>query len=266
MSDRWAEGDKYEPYIGRWSRLVAREFVSWLSLPPSLRWVDVGCGTGALTDAILSNASPERVDSLDASETFLSHAKQRIVDPRVHFRISDARELPLADVSSDAAVSGLVLNFVPQPERMLKEMVRVVRPGGVIALYVWDYAGEMQLIRHFWDAAVELEPSAIDQHEGRRFPICKLDALETLFGAAGLGSVETRAIDVPTVFRDFDDYWQPFLGATGPAPGYLMALDESKRDALREALRKRLARSTAPDGTIALVARALAVRASKYRV
>lgn len=128
-------------------------------------------------------------------------------------------------------VSGLVLNFLPSPERAVAEMVRVTRPGGVVAAYVWDYAGRMGLIRHFWDGAVALDPGARERDEGRRFPLCDPDRLDALFRTAGLGLVASRAIDVPTAFRDFDDYWQPFLGGQGPAPGYAMGLDEGRRAA-----------------------------------
>ena len=118
----------------------------------------------------------------------------------------------------DAAVSGLVLNFVPQPGQMVSEMSRTARKGGMVALFVWDYAGRMQLMRHFWNAAAALDPSAVDLDEGRRFPICDPARLSDLFRGAGLHRVETRAIDIPTDFKDFDDYWLPFFGGQGPAP------------------------------------------------
>jgi SAM-dependent methyltransferase len=158
-------------------------------------------------------------------------------------------------------VSGLVLKFLPSPERAVAEMVRVTRPGGVVAAYVWDYAGRMGLIRHFWDGAVALDPGARERDEGRRFPLCDPDRLDALFRTAGLGLVASRAIDVPTAFRDFDDYWQPFLGGQGPAPGYAMGLDEGRRAAPRDHIRSRLPIS--PDGSIHLVARAWAVRGTR---
>ncbi len=155
-------------------------------------------------------------------------------------------------------VSGLVLNFVPEPERAVSEMSRVARPGGIVAAYVWDYAEDMRMMRHFWDAAVELDPSARELDEGRRFPLCKPQPLIDLFRKAGLGGVEARAIDVPTVFRDFDDYWSPFLGGQAPAPGYAMSLNEERRAALRERIRARLPMNSR--GEHHLTARAWAVR------
>ena len=142
----------------------------------------------------------------------------------MRFEAGDAQALPLADSAVDVAVSGLVLNFVPDPARALGEMARVVRPGGAVALYVWDYAGEMQLMRRFWDAATALDPSAEELDEGVRFPICRPEPLAALFADAGLEAVATRPIEVATVFADFDDYWSPFLGGQGPAPGYCMSL------------------------------------------
>ena len=154
-------------------------------------------------------------------------------DPRAAFGIADARSLPLQDATVDAVVSGLMLNFVPQPDIAITEMVRVVRPGGVVAAYVWDYREGMQLIRRFWDVAATLDSDAVELDEGRRFPVCEPSALRALFERAGLLDVETFAIEVPTRFRDFDDYWTPFLGRQGPAPGYVGRLDERQRHALQ---------------------------------
>jgi hypothetical protein len=154
-----------------------------------------------------------------------------------------------------------VLNFVPQPEKMVAEMVRVVTRAGMVALYVWDYAGKMQLMRHFWNAAIALNPAAHDLDEGRRFPICKPDALKELFHQAGLNQVETCPLEVETHFKDFDDYWNPFLGGQAPAPGYCMSLSEERRAQLRERIRASL--PFALDGSIPLVARAWGVKGLK---
>jgi ubiquinone/menaquinone biosynthesis C-methylase UbiE len=256
--DTWESGDAYEPYVGRWSRLVAREFLAWLALPVGGRWLDIGCGTGALTRTILEGAAPSRILGMDRSDGYATYARSRIPDGRAAFVVGDAEALPVAQAMFDAAVSGLVLNFVPQPERMVAEMARILRPGGTAALFVWDYAGEMQLMRHFWDAATMLDAAAAEKDEGRRFPICKPEALARLLTDAGFDAVATRAVDVATLFRDFDDYWSPFLGGQGPAPGYAMSLPEERRAALRERIRAAL--PVAADGTISLIARAWAVR------
>ncbi len=137
-------------------------------------------------------------------------------------------------------------------------MTRVTRTGGTVAAYVWDYAGKMELMRHFWDAAVALDPDAAALDEGLRFPICNSDALRRSFEQASLTDVTVTSIDVETRFRDFDDYWNPFLGGQGPAPTYCMSLDKTSRAALRDAIRQQL--PIEDDGSIPLIARAWAIR------
>ena len=258
----WALGSQYEQYVGRWSRRVAVEFLCWLERPPQLTWADIGCGTGALSSAVLERMSPRRVIGADPSAGFIAHARSNTVDSRVRFDVADARALPFADEEFDVAVSGLVLNFVPEPAVAVREMARIVRSGGTVAAYVWDYAGRMDLMRYFWDAAVALSPGAAELDEGRRFPLCQPDALRALFSEAGLSDVRTTAIDVPTRFQSFDDYWRPFLGGQGPAPSYAVSLADDDRDALRDRIVEALPRSA--DGSIDLIARAWAVRGALH--
>jgi SAM-dependent methyltransferase len=257
----WADGSVYEPYIGRWSRLVAAKFLTWLDIAPDGRWLDVGCGTGAVTDAVLTHAAPTGVVGVDASEGFVAHAGAHVTDARARFEVASATALPFGAGEFDAAVSGLVLNFIPSPSEAVAEMARVTRPGGTVAAYIWDYAGDMQFLRHFWHAAGEVDPRARELDEGARFPICRPEPLRALFVRAGLADVTVVPVDVPTVFHDFDDLWNPFLGGQAPAPAYVMSLSEPDRDALRERLRARL--PIAPDGTIGLIARAWAVRGTR---
>ncbi|MCI3950660.1 MAG: methyltransferase [Burkholderiales bacterium] len=263
QEDTWAAGKLYEPYVGRWSRLVACEFLAWLRAQRLLDWLDVGCGTGALTETVLRETSPRSIKGLDPSTAFIEHARAHIADARASFDVADARALPISDGQFDAAVAGLVINFVPDPLLAVQEMARVVRPGGVVAGYVWDYADKMELMRYFWDAAVALDPAAHALHEGRRFSLCRPQPLEELFTRAGLHEVDVRPIDVPTRFADFDDYWTPFLGGQGPAPGYAMSLSEERRRALRDRIRSAL--PVASNGSIDLIARAWAVRGQRPR-
>jgi SAM-dependent methyltransferase len=257
MHDVWAAGDAYESYVGRWSRRVAAPFLAWLGVGAGRRWLDVGCGTGALTATVLAVADPAEVTGVDPAGSFVAHARATITDPRARFETGDARSLPLPDSRFDAVISGLVLNFVPEPDRAVAELSRVAAAGGRVAAYVWDYAEGMALMRYFWDAAAALDPAAAELDEGRRFPLCRPEPLAALWTAAGLGAVEVRPIEVPTVFTGFDDYWTPFLGGQGPAPGYTMSLPEDRRAALRDLVRDRL--PTAADGSIPLTARAWAV-------
>ena len=257
MSDNWESGDPYERYVGRWSRRVAPEFLAWLSIPPGQRWLDVGCGTGALCAAIADHCSPSSVSAVEPSAGFLKTARARH-GHHVTFQQGSAPDIPLADSSIDVTVCGLVLNFIPDGRAGLATMARVTRPAGTIAAYVWDYSGKMALMRVFWDAAVELNPAAAKLDEGFRFPLCRPEALTALFESAGLTHVATSAIDIETPFDGFDDYWSPFLGGSGPAPAYAMSLDEPARMQLRERIRERLPMRA--DGSLQLMARAWAVR------
>jgi SAM-dependent methyltransferase len=244
--------------VGRWSRRIAEVFVPWLDAPAGRRWLDVGCGTGVLTAVVLAVADPAEVIGVDTSEDFLATAGAQITDSRLAFQVGDARSLPLPDNRFESVVSGLALNFVPDTSRAVAEIARVAAPGGYVAAYVWDYAEGMTMMRYFWDAAVTVDPAAAELDEGQRFPLCRPEPIGELWTKAGLDDVTVRAIDVPTVFADFDDYWQPFLGGQGPAPGYAMALTEERRRALRDLLRVRL--PARPDGSISLTARAWAVK------
>jgi SAM-dependent methyltransferase len=256
--DAWDDGAAYEPYIGRWSRLVAAHFLQWLAVPAGGAWLDVGCGTGALSEAILSRADPHLLTGCDRSRGFVEFVRAHVPDKRARFVVAELSDLPQVDGGFDAVVSGLVINFLPDPLSALRAMAARVRGGGVVAGYVWDYAERMQLIRLFWDAAVALDPAARDRDEGVRFPLCQPDALSGLWEQAGLADVRVAPVEVPTVFRSFDDYWQPFVGGVGPAPGYACGLPPEQLIRLREAVRARL--PTAKDGSIPLVARAWAAR------
>jgi SAM-dependent methyltransferase len=259
VADAWEEGSPYERYVGRWSRRVAPLFLSWLSRPAGSRWLDVGCGTGALSAAILDRCSPASVQGVEPSEDFLETARGNLAG-RAALHAGRAAAIPLDDASVDVVVSGLVLNFVPDPQAALREMARVTIPGGAIAAYVWDYGSGMELIRHFWDAAVALDAGAESLDEGVRFPLCRSESLRRLFEDAGLGDVQAQAIDIATPFATFDDYWRPFLGGQGPAPAYVRSLDEPARARLRDRIRGHLPISA--DGSISLTARAWAVRAT----
>jgi len=256
--ETWESGSPYERYVGRWSRRVAREFLAWLGAPAGQIWGDVGCGTGALAESILTLAEPSALLAIDQSVGFIAEAQRTITNPRVRFEVASATALPWANAACHMTVAGLVLNFVPDAAAVVQEMVRVTRPQGRVAAYVWDYGGGMQMMRHFWDAAIEVSPAdaALDQAE--RFPLCQPAPLQLLFENAGLHTVAVRAIEIPTVFRDFEDYWIPFLGKQGAAPTYLATLDSAQRDQIRAMLRARL--TPVVDGSITLSARAWAVQ------
>ena len=256
--ENWRSGGPYEQYVGRWSRKVAKDFLAWLNVSPGQTWGDVGCGTGALVDAILSGFDPKSIVAIDRSEGFVAEARRTIDDARVRFEIGDATVLPWSSRSVDVTVSGLVLNFVSDHRATVREMMRVTKSGGRVAAYVWDYARGMEMIRHFWDVAILVSPhdSQLDQVE--RSPICQPEPLQALFRDLGLNEVSCRAIEIPMVFRDFAEFWNPFLGKQGAAPTYLASVDDETRARIRALLQSRLI--PAADGTIAMTARAWAVQ------
>jgi SAM-dependent methyltransferase len=198
IDSKWDSGGAYEHYVGRWSRLVARQFVDWLALTPVSHWLDVGYGTGALAQTALEIVEPGEVAGIDPSAAYVTSADALIGrDPRARFEIGDAKALRIPAATFDAAVSGLVLNFVARAELVAEEMARVARPGGIVGAYVGDYDEGMQMMRHFWEAAGALDPKARDLDEGRRFGLCEPEPLSRLFRSAGLEDVEVRAIEVP---------------------------------------------------------------------
>lgn len=257
----WASGAAYDPYMGRWSRCVATEFVVWLDVPPESRWLDVGCGTGALSQTILDVAFPKQVVGVDLSQGYLAYARHNISDERLSLRLSDAQALPPDLGQYDVVVAGLALNFMPEPHKALNAMARAARAGGVVAVYVWDYADKMQLLRYFWDAAIMLDPQVSGLDEGRRSPLCNPASLTHLFKNSGLGDVESRPIDIAARFTNFDDYWSPFLGGQGTVASYAMSLSEEGRRELRELIRARL--PVAPDGSIEMTIRAWAAKSRR---
>lgn len=257
-STLWSSGDAYERYMGRWSRRIAPHFVSWLPVEANADWLDLGCGTGGLTDAVLRGAEPSRIVGVDSADAFVAVAREHVSDPRAKFMVGDATSVPEPSGSFDAVVCGLVLNFLPDKEAALREMIRLVRPGGIVALYVWDYAGHMQIMRHIFDAAAAFDTRAAEFDDGRKAPICRPGPLRDLLTRTGLSEVEVRPIDIAAAFESFDDYWTPFLGGTGSAPKYVASLDEGSRERLRQAVRSRL--PTGPDGEILLAVRAWAAK------
>jgi SAM-dependent methyltransferase len=257
-NDKWAAGATYEDFMGRWSRLLAPRFVSWLGVRPIAHWLDVGCGTGALSDAICAGAHPASVVACDSSESFVEYARQRQVDRQISFVVAAVGRLPTRDGGFDSVTSAFALNFFPAPEAAIEEMRRIAAKDGLVSACVWDYAGRMEFLRRFWDAAAAVDPNASVLDEGRRFPICRPDALEMLFRRAGLGRVVCESIEIQTRFPGFTEFWTPFLGGTGPAPSYVATLEPRQREALAEYLSSSLPRES--DGSICLVARAWVVR------
>lgn len=248
--EAWQSGTLYEGYMGRWSRLVAPLFLAWLNPAPGLRWLDVGCGTGNLTRAILACCQPQHVFGVDRSQSFVGFASSAAADPRAGFFVGDALAIPLDSGACDAAVSGLVLNFVSDPAAAIAEMKRVLRPGGRVAVFVWDYAEGMEWLRFFWDAARAVNvAAAAGMDQGERYAICRPDALMLLLAQAGLVEIRVEAVDVAAHFADFADYWGPLAaGGPYPAPTYLASRPSAEQEAIRTHLQTHL--PFQPDGSI----------------
>jgi len=256
--DKWTSGAEYDRWMGRWSRLVAGEFLSWLASPPGLRYVDVCCGSGMLTEAIVERLAPSHVQGIDASPEQIQFARTERGRPNVDFQVGDALQLPFAAATFGVAVCGLGLNFIPEPERALREMRRVTVPHGSVAVYVWDYEEGARFLREFWDAAAAVDGEAPAHDQARRFLLCNPGPLQQLFERAGLKDVELVALSITTRFASFDDYWQPLLTGQGSAPNYLATRNESTRNAIHDRLRKSL--PTDSQGAISLPAKAWAIR------
>jgi SAM-dependent methyltransferase len=257
-SDRWLMGDSYEAFMGRWSRQIAPHFLDWLALATGLSWLDVGCGTGALSQAICIGFQPSSIVGCDPSAAFVSFAQEAVSDCSATFVVADSDNLPSYEGGFDAIVSGLVLNFLPQPLKAVQSMRASLRPGGTLAAYVWDYAQGMEFLRIFWEEASALDPSARQLDEAGRFPICHPDRLVDLFTRAGMEGTATVSLQVDTIFQDFQDFWSPFLAGTGPAPSYVASLAAQAQGRLAARLRTRLISS--PGAKLHLTARAFAIR------
>lgn len=208
----FADSDAYEVSMGRRSRINGELFLQWLSLPNGLRWLDVGCGTGALSAVILNSCAPERITGIDPSEAQVDGANERIKNAEASFRVADATDLPFDSGDYDVAVASYVLNFVPDPQKMISEMTRVVRPGGTVAVTVFDYVGEGDPGRHFWAAIQARNPSLYEENfEKRGWNITRPETMRSIFEDAGLTDVEAYAIQSEDVFDGFGSYWTTWV-------------------------------------------------------
>jgi ubiquinone/menaquinone biosynthesis C-methylase UbiE len=242
----------YDRFVGRYSPGLARAMCEAAGVRPGQRALDVGCGSGALVERLASILGPENVAGVDPSEPFVDAARARV--PGARIEVGSAESLPFEDGEFDATLSQLVVNFLTDPDQGLREMTRVTRPGGVVAGCVWDYAGEMTMLRTFWDAAAALDPEqAAPVMESHTMRFATPDELAKLWRRAGLEAVEVSPLVVEAAYDDFDDLWAPFPTGVGPAGAYAASLEPEAQARLREELARRLG---SPEGAFTLSARA----------
>lgn len=251
---QWTNAQAYERFMGRWSRMAGHQFLNWLCLPVGLRWLEVGCGTGAFSQAIMVASRPQELICLDPSEELLSEARGRLSDKQIIVMPGDAMSLPFGEPAFDVAVSGLVLNFVPDEKRMVSEMKRVVRNGGMIASYVWDFHGGRSVAQHIGQALGERDPRYTDAaNAAQRVEGTSLTALQHLFEDEGLMSVGTTSADVKICFGSFEEYWLANTTFSSSHARQLAALTSSDSAEVRDRVRASLPQSR--DGRVEYSAR-----------
>lgn len=254
----FSNSDAYDRLMGRWSRRLAPLFTQFARLEDGQTVLDLGCGTGQLSAVVAACSPTSAVTGVDRSPEYVTAARNRVPGPRARFEVGDAQGLRFADGTFDRVLSLLVINFVPDYRRALREMIRVTRPGGIVAAAVWDYGDGMEMLRTFWDAVAAIDPDAAPKDE-RHSPLCRCGDLASLWQELGLNDVDEQPLTVTLDFASFDDYWEPFLAGQGPSGVYASSLPGAWARKLREQLRARLI-GAASDRPFALHARAWAVR------
>jgi ubiquinone/menaquinone biosynthesis C-methylase UbiE len=255
MTSFFTDGAAYERFMGRWSRAAGEVFIDWLSVPPGLLWLDVGCGTGVFTELVLDRCAPKAISAIDPAEDQIAYAGRRLAATQATFRVGDAQSLPYADGMFDVAAMALVIVFVPNPAKAVGEMMRVVKPGGTVATYMWDILGKGFTQQPLIDAleAMNVKAPTLPGHVNSR-----LDNLKGFFETSGLTEITTRTIDIEVSYANFDDYWSSQTGLHNPTVQSIRKMTGSDVERLKASLRERL--STDGDRRIAYPARANAIK------
>lgn len=252
--------EKYDSYMGRWSRRLAPMFLDFAGLADGENVLEVGCGTGSLTFMLSNRAELSYVEAVDYDADFVAAARRRNSDPRINISEGDACSLQFADRAFDRALSMLVLHFVADPERAIAEMRRVVREGGIVAATVWDIFGGMPALRMFWDSAATLDPVA-NHHRNSSLmrPMTQPSELCCAFLKAGFLDVRETELVIRMDFTNFDDYWIPLMTGQGKHSEFMSALSKPNRQRMEDAVRASYL-CDRPDGPRSFVGVARAVR------
>ena len=253
-----APADAYDRFVGRYGASLAAELIAFAGVEPGMRALDVGCGPGPLTAALVERLGRENVSAADPSEPFAEACRARL--PGVEVVVAPAEKLPFPDAAFDATLSQLVVNFMDDAEAGVRELARVTRPGGIVASCVWDYAGEMTMLRAYWDAAREVEPERAAAADEAAMRWCGEGDLAELWRTAGLRDVRFGSLVARASYQSFDDLWEPFLAGIGPAGTFCASIDDDRRAALRDAFRRGLGVGDQP---FELTARAWAVAGTR---
>jgi ubiquinone/menaquinone biosynthesis C-methylase UbiE len=254
----FTDGQAYERLMGRWSRAAGEVFLDWLSLPKGLSWLDVGCGTGAFTELLINRCAPSSVSAIDPAEDQIAYARKGRASKHVTFRTGDAQSLPFADREFDVAAMALVISFLPDADKAVAEMKRVVRPQGTVATYMWDILGggfiQRPLVEALGDMGIDVPPAT-----GRKNS--SIEEMRNLFERAGLDQVAARTIEIEVSYPNFDEYWSAQTGLANPVVQPIRKMSEPDVTRLQAHLREHL--PIDQSGRIAYPARANAVKGNR---
>jgi SAM-dependent methyltransferase len=249
------DGKAYERLMGRWSQLVGAKFLDWIDPPKNLRWIDVGCGNGAFTEVLIARCAPAAATGIDPSDGQLAYAHTRPGTKMAQFRVADAQALPFADDSFDAASMALVIAFVPDPVKAASEMVRVVKSGGVVATYMWDFDGGRSPLEPLSAAMTSLNIPIVQRPSSQA---SRLEEMDAIWKKAGLQSVETQVLSIHIAYADFNDFWESNTLPIGTSGKTLAELSPGMKEKLKARVREQL--PIARDGRITYEAFANAVK------
>jgi SAM-dependent methyltransferase len=233
-----APAEAYDRFVGRYGPHLASELIAFAGVEPGWSALDVGCGPGPLTAALAERLGPGNVSAADPSKPFAEACRERV--PGAEVVVAAAESLPFREGAFDATYSQLVVNFMSDAEGGVREMARVTRPGGIVVSCVWDYGGEMTMLRAFWDTAREIDPEGGAAADEDDMPGCGEGELAELWRAVGLEDVRFGALTARASYADFDDLWSGFLAGIGPGGAFTASLEDEPRAALRDAYRRRL--------------------------